>query len=1454
MLPSGMRSQSLGDLLEPQVLFNSPTRRGISGELSCLELHKTRPWAIVLSTRERERHETQVLQVWDYQQKLVQQEVALDNVDWLFDAVGPQCPPGKRGIEVGAVSCIKLIDQHAAQPGSLGGGRLFGEQADAGGHRQWLAVLGEHRTLLLDFDAMAFRELSFDAATASKGGRQHPTTCTVVDDPSREQTLLACALHDEIHLVSTQTWKVTQTLLVKNRKEIAHLVACTGRQRGMLVSGSEDGLLLLWDLAKREVAKSSKAHEAGLVYVSYNPGESQLVTSGKEGVIRTWALPSLEQQWQVRPPDGVAHAVHCRHPALALDALWLFRPEDQPVAWCMRGQAMENRAHEVLRVAKTATGGIKELMVHPLQPHLLVMLTSAGLWVYAMGTQWTPSVAVTKTEVQPSRPIRPERRSSTSLITTSSIASIGRDAYSEDRHSFAAPGLSNRSRTGSGVNSDTMSEHSQVAGVAPGTSPIHWSVEQVCGWLDQIGLGVHKATFLENEVDGRLLLKLTVDEIKTELGVTSGLQAKKIVSKIERLQGVSVSTSPYDAKQRPDQLAKPAFGAGSGNEVVRHETREAFFVSNQSLLSVKFTASSDVSPHLQCEEVHKHRTLPFPGVTSVAFSASGHYISIFFAESQRYEILKISDMRRLDSGHAIDFKWAHGGTQGGADRYAVLQSHETYKDEMKSAVQSFNEKPQKGIDQLLIQKKCNGDPEDISRFLLQTEGLNMKMIGEYLGKNSEFNDIVLRSYISQLDFKGQMLDEAMRTMYGCFLPPGESQQIERINKEFADAYVRQNPDVFSNPENPEFMGFAIMMLNTDLHNPNIEEKRRMKVEQFIRNTRSADTESDPACSAEACTAIYHRIAKNEIKLKTGDENGLFLKAPADNYLLPDKKLGHVVIRSLYQDDTNLVGYVDTAGKLGTKIFGGCMIGVERLDGNARERHRRERLLQWYDWQTLRPEGPALPSPTLIEWDPDMRYCLTAYQGVYYIWTTYPTFHRQGGPFAGNIVAAIWSQGRLLYCTHDSVCCLYPTHADEGPILLAAFDAPSPGTRQSSSSETHELASNFGRFDDSFCPPPDRRPAGALALLRVVQEQLIMMTTSNAIISLSLGHQAMRLRQLVVSTRPPISQSGAEQILDLALGLCPSSEHDAVADFFKQGFDEDDPLAEQFGEMAMHLPGLSLVGKLRVCLDTHLHSQAASALQALVHELDTLEAVESSTEHLNLPLVRHHLLLAHLVVVAAAEEAGVASVATEVLRRAVASYPEVFEFVSAVAGARASAAAGQLLPAPPKAPLNDTVATQARLVFALIGRSAALRSVAPLNLSPTPVREGLSTPNWVHSSSGSANTPPPVMQFASVSSSSTDHLAFSQVLPPPVTPDYADKGKPTAAEGSPAIVSRLELHEAGDPPAVGMSPPASIAPASSAPSASAATTPAALPAFRSMSTNPFSPAMLRADAPADDRAQ
>eukprot|EP01047_Picozoa_sp_COSAG01_P025576 COSAG01_NODE_1622_length_9712_cov_40.535005_2_plen_85_part_00 len=82
-------------------------------------------------------------------------------------------------------------------------------------------------------------------------------------------------------------------------------------------------------------------------------------------------------------------------------------------------------------------------------------------------------------------------------------------------------------------------------------------------------------------------------------------------------------------------------------------------------------------------------------------------------------------------------------------------------------MQTFNKKPNAGIDKLILSKKCNGDPDDIAKFLLKTEGLNMRMIGDYLGKIAEFNGIVLRAYIRQLDFADQVFYHAVLLSFGC---------------------------------------------------------------------------------------------------------------------------------------------------------------------------------------------------------------------------------------------------------------------------------------------------------------------------------------------------------------------------------------------------------------------------------------------------------------------------------------------------------------------------------------------------------------------------------------------------------------------------------------------------------------------------------------------------------------
>ena len=50
----------------------------------------------------------------------------------------------------------------------------------------------------------------------------------------------------------------------------------------------------------------------------------------------------------------------------------------------------------------------------------------------------------------------------------------------------------------------------------------------------------------------------------------------------------------------------------------------------------------------------------------------------------------------------------------------------------------------------------------IAEFMLTTPGLSKFAIGQYLGKNENFNLEVLKKFCEKIDFRGMEIDEAMR--------------------------------------------------------------------------------------------------------------------------------------------------------------------------------------------------------------------------------------------------------------------------------------------------------------------------------------------------------------------------------------------------------------------------------------------------------------------------------------------------------------------------------------------------------------------------------------------------------------------------------------------------------------------------------------------------------------------
>ncbi|CDF90217.1 ZYBA0S06-03444g1_1 [Zygosaccharomyces bailii CLIB 213] len=172
------------------------------------------------------------------------------------------------------------------------------------------------------------------------------------------------------------------------------------------------------------------------------------------------------------------------------------------------------------------------------------------------------------------------------------------------------------------------------------------------------------------------------------------------------------------------------------------------------------------------------------------------------------------------------------------------------KTEFIKCTKIFNEKPKQGIPLLIEKNFIKSDSErDIAEFLFENNGrMNKKMIGLLLCDPARTS--LLKSFIDLFDFEELRVDEAIRILLTKFRLPGESQQIERIIETFSARYVDcQNYDLSKANQNNEedlaaiqpdadsvfILSYSIIMLNTDLHNPQVKE--HMSFEDYCSNLK-----------------------------------------------------------------------------------------------------------------------------------------------------------------------------------------------------------------------------------------------------------------------------------------------------------------------------------------------------------------------------------------------------------------------------------------------------------------------------------------------------------------------------------------------------------------------------------------------------------------------------------------
>jgi brefeldin A-resistance guanine nucleotide exchange factor 1 len=128
-----------------------------------------------------------------------------------------------------------------------------------------------------------------------------------------------------------------------------------------------------------------------------------------------------------------------------------------------------------------------------------------------------------------------------------------------------------------------------------------------------------------------------------------------------------------------------------------------------------------------------------------------------------------------------------------------------------------------------------------------------------------------------------------------FRLPGESALIERIVTIFAEHYCASNkPDDVADHDAVYVLTYAIIMLNTDQHNPNVAKQgKSMTFQDFARNLRGVNAGKDFA--PEYLQSIFDSIKSNEIILPEEHDNKNAFDYAWKELLLKTESAGDLVI-------------------------------------------------------------------------------------------------------------------------------------------------------------------------------------------------------------------------------------------------------------------------------------------------------------------------------------------------------------------------------------------------------------------------------------------------------------------------------------------------------------------------------------------------------------------------------
>ena len=183
------------------------------------------------------------------------------------------------------------------------------------------------------------------------------------------------------------------------------------------------------------------------------------------------------------------------------------------------------------------------------------------------------------------------------------------------------------------------------------------------------------------------------------------------------------------------------------------------------------------------------------------------------------------------------------------------------EDELAAAVYKFNVSPRKGIRDLCKFLNIEPTPANVAHVLNTVPDLMGERIGEYLARPE--NNTILVAYFQELGVKMDFIAAMRNVIQGPMRLPPEADQIDVIVGGFATAYFTENPGVFDSADTCHILAFALVMLNSDQHNPNVP--KRMTCKQFVANVRGALSEQ--AVSTKELTKMFEAIKEEQFNYR-----------------------------------------------------------------------------------------------------------------------------------------------------------------------------------------------------------------------------------------------------------------------------------------------------------------------------------------------------------------------------------------------------------------------------------------------------------------------------------------------------------------------------------------------------------------------------------------------------------